>query len=65
MANDVPIHREGETEQDSSDLLAETDALAKRVERMVDGPRKAKLTAALAEIRALIGATPSEARRGN
>jgi hypothetical protein len=65
MSNDIPLQPDGEPEQDPSELLAETDALAKRVERLANCPGKAKLQAALAEIRALIGAALSEEHRGN
>jgi hypothetical protein len=37
---------------DVSDILAQAQALAERVEAMPDGPMKQKLRAALAEIRA-------------
>jgi hypothetical protein len=40
MPTDIPHLPEGEAEQDTGELLAHADALAKKVEKLPDGPTR-------------------------
>jgi hypothetical protein len=56
MSSDSPQFADQEPKQDMDELLAEADALEKKVKRLPNGPRKARLRAAVEQIRTAFGA---------
>jgi hypothetical protein len=62
--NALKFHND-DPEQEKRELLAENDALEKRVDRLADGPIKTKLKAVLAELRVHVDTLRRPPDRGN
>jgi hypothetical protein len=56
MSSEVPQFADREPMQDMDELLAEADALERRVKRLPNGPTKARLRVAVEQIRTAFGA---------
>jgi hypothetical protein len=60
MSNDIPARPDGPADLEITELVAQAEALAKKVEALPNGPLKKKLGAALTEILSELDDTESD-----